>query len=132
VADDITEIAEINDCRSLFLSDFQEAGQNSLRVQVAEGLPVGPPQSIKVGQTVIPDCTAIQITNKSRVFEILWSNYVGYSVLNESYASVSDEECCEGNRFRIYSKSRFIQFMSQATFARDDYPGPTRHYGIAC
>lgn len=93
---------------------------------------MGPPKSIKVGDTEIPDCTAIEITHESRVFEIFWRNYVGYSVLDESYASVSDDECYEGNRFRIYSKSRFIEFMSKATFACDEYPGPTRHYCIAC
>jgi len=114
------------------LSDFQEAGQNSLQIQVAEGLSVGSPKSIQVGAIEIPDCTAIEITNESRVFEIFWRGYVGYSVLNESYASVSDEECYEGNRFRIYSKSSFMEFMSRVTFACDEYPGPTRHYCIVC
>jgi hypothetical protein len=99
---------------------------------MAEGLPVGPAKSIKVGESVISDCTVIEVTPESRVFEILWRGYVGYSVLNESYASISDEEKYEGNRFRIYSKSRFIRYMSQATFACDEYPGPTRHYCVAC
>jgi len=132
VADGITEISEINDCRSLFLSDFQEAGHNSLRIEVAEGIPVGSAESIKVGESVIPDCTALEVTHESRVFEIFWRRYVRYTMLNESYASVGDEECYEGNRFRIYSKSHFIEFMSRATFACDEYPGPTRHYCIVC
>jgi hypothetical protein len=132
MADELNEIAEINDCGSLFLTDFQETGRNSLQVQVAEGLPVGSPKSIKVGETEIRDCTAIEITDESRVFKVLWRSYVGYSVLNESYASISDEERYEGNRFRVYSKSRFMQFMSQATFACDEYPGPARHYCIVC
>jgi len=59
---------------------------------------------------VLSDCIAIEITDESRVFEIFWRNYVGYSVLNESCASVGNEERAEGNRFRIHSKSRFIQF----------------------
>jgi hypothetical protein len=109
-----------------------QVGQNSLRVRVAEGLPTGLPKSIKVGETEISDCTAIEITHESRVFEIFWRSYVGYSMLNESYASVNDDECYEGNRFRTYSKSHFILFMSKATFACDEYPGPTQHYCIAC
>ena len=132
MADDLDAIAEIDGCGFLFLIDLREAGHNTLQVQVAEGRPVGPPKSVKVANTEISDCTAIEITDESRVFEIIWKSYVGYSVLNESYATPSDEERGEGNRFRIYSKSRFIQFMSEATFACDDYPGPMRHYCVGC
>ena len=132
MADDLNAIAEIDNCSFLFLIDLREAGHNGLHAQVAEGRPVGPPKSINVANTEIPDCTAVEITNESRVFEIVWNSYVGYSVLNESYASPSDEEHSEGNRFRIYSKSRFMQFMSVATFACDDYPGPMRHYCVGC
>jgi hypothetical protein len=132
VADHLAEIAEINDCRFLFLTDLREMGRDGFQVSVAEGLPVGRPKSIKVGDVTIPDGTPVEIAHESRVFEIVWPSYVGYSVLNESYASVNEEEHYEGNRFRIYSKSRFIQFMSQATFACYEYPGPTLHYCIAC
>ena len=132
MGDDLDPIFEIDDCSVLFLIDLREASRNSLHVQVAEGQPVGPPKSIKVAGSEISDCTATEITDESRVFEIIWNSYVGYSVLNESYATPSDEERGEGSRFRIYSKSRFMQFMSESTFACDDYPGPTRHYCVGC
>ena len=57
---------------------------------------------------------------------------VAYSVLNESFASVDDEERYEGNRFRVYVKSRFIDYVSLASFACADYPGPTQHYAVVC
>jgi hypothetical protein len=123
---------EINDCRSLFLADIQELGCNSLKLVVAEGLPVGGPESISVGGVTIPDCTRIEATDRSRVFELVWKYYVGYAVLNESFASVIDDEQYEGTRFRVYSKSRFLDYMSQTTFACDEHPGPTRHYCVAC
>jgi hypothetical protein len=66
------------------------------------------------------------------IFEIVWRHYVGYSVLNESYAAVDDAEQYEGIRFRIYSKSHFIDYMALESFASDDYPGPTQHYCVAC
>lgn len=127
-----TLAAEINECKSLFLSEIEELGRNSLRVVVAEGLPAGPPKSIEVGGVTIPDCTPIEVIEQSRVFEVVWRVYVGYAVLNESYASVDEEERGEGIRFRIYSKSRFIEYMCRATFAGDEYPGPTQHYCLAC
>jgi hypothetical protein len=125
-------IAEINECRSLFLADFQDLGRNGIRVVVAEGLPAGPPTSIEVGGTIIPDCTPIETTDQSRIFEIVWRHCVGYSVLNESYAAVDDAEQYEGIRFRIYSKSHFIDYMAVESFASDDYPGPTQHYCVVC
>jgi hypothetical protein len=123
---------EINDCRSLFLADIQELGRGSLKLVVAEGLPVGGPESITVGGVTISNCTRIEPTDRSRIFELVWTHYVGYAVLNESYASVNDVEQYEGSRFRVYSKSCFLDYMSRATFACDEHPGPTRHYCIAC
>jgi hypothetical protein len=64
--------------------------------------------------------------------EIVWRYDIGYSVLNESYAAVDDAEQYEGARFRIYSKSHFVDYMSLASFASDEYPGPTQHYCVAC
>lgn len=37
---------EMNDCTSLFLAEIQETGHNSLKLVVAEGLPVGEPKPI--------------------------------------------------------------------------------------
>src|SRR5438874_2024507 len=62
----------------------------------------GPATSIDVAGTIIPNCTPIEATDQSRIFEIVWRYYVGYSVLNESYAAVYDAEQYEGTRFRIY------------------------------
>ena len=45
---------------------------------------------------------------------------------------MSDEERYEGTRFRIYSKSHFIEYMGTATFASDQYPGPMQHYEVVC
>jgi hypothetical protein len=132
MADEGNAIAEVDGCGFLFLMELREGSCNSLHVQVAEGRAVGSPKSITVADTEISDCTAIEITDESRFFEIVWNSYVGYSVLNESYATPSDEESGEGNRFRIYSQSRFLRFMSGATFACDDYPGPMRHYCVGC
>ena len=92
MADDLNPLAEIDDCSFLFLIDLREGSRNSLHVQVAEGRSVGSPKSIRVADKEITDCTAIEITDESRVFEIVWNSYVGYSVLNESFATPTDEE----------------------------------------
>jgi hypothetical protein len=123
---------EMDDCRALFLAQIEETGRNSLKLVVAEGLPVGEPETLTTGGVTFPNCTRIELTDQSRIFELIWMYYIGYAVLNESFASVNDDEQYKGRRFRVYSKSRFLDYMSRATFACDEHPGPTRHYCVAC
>jgi hypothetical protein len=125
-------IAAINACSSLFLSEIQELDYNGLRLVVREGLPTGEAGPLQVGDAVISGGTRIEVTEESQTFELTWSRYVVYSVLNESFASVDEEERYEGNRFRVYVKSRFIDYVLLASFACTDYPGPTQHYAVVC
>lgn len=81
---------------------------------------------------MLPGGTRVATTEQSRVFEVVWSRYVAYSVLNESYASVDISEQYEGHRFRVYSQSHFIDYVSRASFATAQYPGPTEHYAVVC
>ena len=37
-----------------------------------------------------------------------------------------------GRFFRIYSKSTFLDYVSRATFASEQYPGPLSHVGLIC
>ncbi len=126
------DVAAINACSCLFLSEIQELDYNGLRLVVTEGLPTGEVGPLQVGDAVISGCTRIEVTEESRTFELIWNRYVAYSFLNESFASVDDEERYEGNRFRVYAKSRFIDYVLRASFACADYPGPTQHYAVVC
>jgi hypothetical protein len=41
-------------------------------------------------------------------------------------------EIFEGKAFRIHSKSRYLDFINIGTIASEEYPGPFKHYEIAC
>jgi hypothetical protein len=125
-------IAEINKCKYLFLSEIEELDHNGLRLVVEEGRPCGEAKPLHVGESVITGGTRIDVTEESRAFELVWNRYVAYSVLNESYASVDADERYVGTRFRVYSKSHFIEYVSRASFATPEYPGPTQHYEVVC
>jgi hypothetical protein len=125
-------IAALNKCRYLFLQEIQELDWNGLRLVVSEGLPAGESGPIHVGDAVIGGGTRIDVKEESRVFELVWSQYVAYGVLNESYANVDDPETFEGSAFRVYSKSHFMNYVSRASFASAEYPGPMRHQAIVC
>ena len=57
---------------------------------------------------------------------------MAYSIRNESFVTVDAEEHYEGGLFRLYSKSHFMDFVSRATFATSEHPGPMRHHEVVC
>ena len=78
------------------------------------------------------DCHRVESTTSSRIFEIVWDHYVAYSVRNESFARGDEQDVSVGRTFRIYSRSRFLDFIGYATFVSDGYPGPVQHICIGC
>jgi hypothetical protein len=81
---------------------------------------------------VISGTRAIESDATCRAFELVWLSYVSYSVRNESFCTLDKEERWEGRLFCLYSKSHFLDYVAQATFASADYPGPLQHWGVNC
>jgi len=69
---------------------------------------------------------------RSAEYEIHFEDYIAYAVLNESFTVHDESEKFEGRLFRIYSESKFLEYIAAGTIATDDYPGPFKHHGIAC
>jgi hypothetical protein len=125
-------LAEIESCNYLFLREINELDYNGLRVVIEEGIAQPELVSTDVGGTQFSGLPVIS-TDKSRRFEIVWALYIAYSVTNESYSTRDESEQIEsGKRIPIYSKSNFIDYVSRATFARDEFPGPLQHIGVIC
>ena len=122
-------ISEIDRCETLFLIGLRELDFNTLTLIVQAGV-AGAVQTVQVGSVEISDCTAME--PRGQVFELIWQQYVGYSVLNESYALLDDGGILKGKRYRVYTRSNFLNYMSKATLASDEYPGPAVHYELAC
>jgi hypothetical protein len=132
--ENLSEIfAEINSCKYLFLRDLTEPEENSLRLLIEEASASGEPQPIKIAGTDLGNGVPISSTDDSRFFEITWHNYIAYFVRNESYTVIDKYEKVEwGSLAREYSKSRFLDYVSLATIAQADYPGPFKHIEIIC
>jgi hypothetical protein len=76
-------------------------------------------------------CIVVDTTDPDRRFEIRWSSYISYAVRSEHYCQWDSDEVWEGKHvFRVYSKSKFLDFVAAGTFASDVFPGPYRHYQI--
>jgi hypothetical protein len=120
------EFAEIDSCNSLLLRDIGEPSENSLRVLLEETFVMSEETTILVAGVEIAGGHPVKAVEGSRLFEIIWNSYVAYSILNELYVSRDDSERFFGRFARIYTKSHFIDYVSCATFACSNQPGPLR------
>lgn len=127
-----TALEELDACDYLFFAELLEPEENSLRLLVQEGLRAGEPQTLQVGSGSIEGVVPIDVTAESRTFELYWPHYISYAVRNESYCSWDQEEEWQGSSFRVYSCSKFLNFIADGTFASAEYPGLFRHYEVLC
>ncbi|WP_339271076.1 hypothetical protein [Paenibacillus sp. FSL R5-0470] len=68
----------------------------------------------------------------SPIIQVDFHSYIAYSIRNEFFTSWDDYEEFDGKTFRIYKKSRYLDFISNGIFASKDFPKPYKHYGICC
>ena len=123
---------EIDSCHSLFLREATEPNENGLRLIVEEAIVLPDEVFVKIGGTEITGGPPVKSTDRSRVFEITWNNYVAYSLLNESFTVRDESQEFSGRLFRTYTKSHFLDYVSRATIACKEYPGPLRHTEVLC
>jgi len=125
-------LAELDTCASLYLRDIAEPEQNNLRLRIEEAIVMPDEITVKFGGAEIANCHLVKPTADSRLFEIVWGNYVAYSVANESYSTLNESEEFSGRFARLYSKSHFLDYISRATLANKEYPGPLLHIQLVC
>lgn len=125
-------VEQVDGCEYLFLSGISEPEENGLILLVHEGLPAGEPETLQVGTGSIKGIIPIDITAQSRAFELRWPLYISYAVRNESFCTWDGAEEWVGLAFRIYTRSKFLDFVARGTFASTEYPGPFKHYQILC
>jgi len=123
---------EIDSCKYLFLREISEPQENRIRLLVEEAGAIGEKVSLNLPGTVITDWRPIEATADSRLFELVWNFYVAYSVRNESFVARDGSETFSGRLFNVYSRSHFLDYVSTATFARKEHPGPLHHFGVNC
>jgi hypothetical protein len=126
------DLAELDTCSSLFLREIGEPKQNYLRLLIEEAFALPQEVTVKFGNSEITGCHPVEPTDRSRLFEIIWDNYVAYSVANESYSTRNESEEFSGRFARLYGKSHFLDYISRATLACKEYPGPLQHVQLVC
>ncbi|MEK4978626.1 hypothetical protein [Bacillus sp. FSL K6-6540] len=124
--------SDLLNLKDIYLEQIFEPEENTLRLLFSRSRTSETPETITIGEKEIEDTYSIDVDETLPFIQMDFEWYIGYSVRNESYTSWDDYEEFEGKIFRIYSKSRYLDFIKVGTFASEDYPGPFKHYGISC
>ncbi len=128
----------MNQHKYLDMIEIQETYKDCLRIVIAEaGVSDASPgitseeEPNETLREMLNTSKPIEVTDSSAHYEIIFDDYIAYAVTNESYAG-GIEEKFEGRLARVYSKSAFLNYIGQGTFATSEYPGPFVHYGFCC
>lgn len=127
----VTLIDQINRHKYLYLDELGEPRENELRMVVSKAIASDETENLELGNTRLSGRPIISNESSSR-YEIIFDSYIAYTVLTESYVAGDPNDPNIGLLFRSYSNSVFLDYVSKATFATDEFPGIFTHYEIVC
>lgn len=128
------------ECKYLYLDKLFEPAENQLAMRVLEATDGGPvppaildAESLEAVKVILARAKAIEHCTGCRIFDITWRSYVGYSVLDESFALPEPNTSIGiGRLFVEYQSSTYLNYLKRASWACADYPGPYRHWAALC
>jgi hypothetical protein len=134
----------LNATKYLYLTDFGPTDDLlGLRLEVAEGLvapaPVaqsnaadtGPVDGYeKVLEVVTANSSAIEITDQSLRFTIIFDRCLAHCLRDETFTNPEAEEDYS-RKLRTYQQSRFLDFVNASTWTWED-DRRLRHYAVVC
>ncbi|MFG3433129.1 hypothetical protein [Lysinibacillus fusiformis] len=117
----------------LFLGNIEEPGTNSLRISINRATISSKSEDVIFDKHTIYNGHPIEIDKTSQVINIEFDSYVSYSVSDESFHFVNQEDEFIGNSVRLFTKSTYLDFVSNGTIAQDIYSyKELMHYQIVC
>jgi hypothetical protein len=133
----------LNDCKYLYLESFGRGDRDlDLRVELVEAKPQPTIDTVPLGSKILEDIlgpgSPILPDSSCARFTLVFENYLGTSIINESYGDGDGEHSTEWladkthKRLATYDRSHFWDYVSAVTFATNDFPGPQRHFEINC
>ena len=131
MANELTSIThpiavEINNCKQLLTKLIEPINERLLVVSIAEAVT----QEEETTLGGISRVKVLKIKPESDVFRLSFVDFISYAVTEEMYAQASEQQVSEGGWLRIYSKSFFIDFVNNTTWATSEFPGPLFHFQI--
>ena len=129
----------LDSARYLFLRELHEPTKGALRLVVQEAVS-GPPVGGKALRVLPKNLRKLfgarhltrPIVSDDSCFsyEIVWPSYISYSVRDEDFATVDKAEKYKGRFLRRYSRSNYLDYLSNATYAEFFSKGQFSHWGV--
>lgn len=117
----------------IYFHNIIEPETNSLRIFIDRCKVSQQNEDFEIGENTIIETYPIEVDEELRIVQLDFDSYVSYSVINESFTVLDDYEIFEGNSFRIFKKSRYLDFINKGTIVNDVFPEEQLvHYEIAC
>ncbi|WP_299261838.1 hypothetical protein [uncultured Aquimarina sp.] len=121
---------EINNEKNIFASELKEPNENSFEFELTIGTVSEKEEDVIVNGINIGSARRINSDQNGNRFKIKFDNYISYSVIDERFDKLTQNEIFSGNRLRIYSDSNFLNYIKADMNATSDYPGNFKHYAF--
>ncbi|MGD0801281.1 MAG: hypothetical protein ABR906_08205 [Terracidiphilus sp.] len=131
-------LIRMNRVEYLFLRSLHEFGICQLEMVVDEAV-VNEGSRGKLNNSYLPpdlefiykDAAPIETVEGCMAFRLYWKRFAAYLVTEECVGSCGNyqDEVYEGKRFRLYSKSHFLEHLARDTGA---HTKPLLHFKIVC
>ena len=113
----------INNSKWVFLESAKVQESTDLELIFVIGSVSNEPEN-----TIVGEAFPVDYDNQSDRFKVTFNDFVGYSILNESYDNIDTSNEINIDGFRIYKKSNFLDYVLQDTFATQIIEEDVLHY----
>ena len=120
---------EINEDKCPYISHIYENGDELLEI-VIETTKLCEEKPLSIFNINLG--SAREIVGTGIKYKIVFDGYISYAVLNESYSIYDEEEVYTGTSFRIYTKSKYLDYIRATSIVSEDYPDSYKHYCLSC
>lgn len=104
-----------------------------MRVRVIEGRAAKTAVPIEVAGQSLGEGHPVKFDADSLRYELTWSSYVLYQVLNESFGcEETSEDGVLGGLAGVYKTSNLLRYVFHTSNASNEYPGKLLHFRIVC
>ena len=105
--------------------------QDHLRVIVAEGFVGDQTEDLRIGDHTIKDLRSINVSERSRLFEIRFPQFVAWQVVNESFTSFDEYELRDDTgTLQTLSRSKYFDFVKANHGWYEDVIELAKHYRV--
>ncbi len=105
--------------------------QDHLRVIVAEGFVGDQTEDLRIGDHTIKGLQSVNVSDRSRLFEIRFPQFVAWQVVNESFTSFDEYELRDDTgTLQTLSRSKYFDYVKANHGWYEDVIGLSKHYRV--